>query len=235
MRHSRRDLFHHRRRGRAGGRRQINCLSMEVQTKVGKVEKEKVRGMTVVYLSGKSSRKDSRTHHGSVKFVKGPSHINIIGNNEANRLADQGRFSHPPHPVSRQRHNKIGHARRPHPSKGGDECPPHTWSQFQEHCLLHLFAGPRSYICFSVVVQQLCSALSVQGRLRCCVVVVSWWRMVCVNHCTASWSLAWYASCSHLSTSITGCSCGVLRLRFRVCQVGAPTMFRRFCGVSRGM
>ena len=39
VRHSCRDLFHHRRRGWAGGRRQKNCLSMELQTKVEKVEK----------------------------------------------------------------------------------------------------------------------------------------------------------------------------------------------------
>ena len=34
------------------------------------------------------------THHGSVKFVKVPSHVNIIGSNEADRLADQGKLSH---------------------------------------------------------------------------------------------------------------------------------------------
>ena len=40
VRHSYRDLFNHWRRGWAGGRRQKNCLSMEVQTKVEKVEKD---------------------------------------------------------------------------------------------------------------------------------------------------------------------------------------------------
>ena len=41
------------------------------------------------------------THNGLVKFVKVPSHVNIIGNSEADRLADQGRLSHPPCPVLR--------------------------------------------------------------------------------------------------------------------------------------
>ena len=40
-----------------------------------------------------------RTHQGSIKFVKVSSHVNIIGNNEADRLADQGRLSHPLCPV----------------------------------------------------------------------------------------------------------------------------------------
>ena len=40
VRHSCGDLFHHRRRGWAGGRRLKNCLTMEVQTKVEKVEKD---------------------------------------------------------------------------------------------------------------------------------------------------------------------------------------------------
>ena len=35
------------------------------------------------------------THTGSIKFIKVPSHVDILGNNEANRLADQGRLSHP--------------------------------------------------------------------------------------------------------------------------------------------
>ena len=39
------------------------------------------------------------THHGSVKFVKVPSHVNIIKNNEAERVAGQGRLSHPLCPV----------------------------------------------------------------------------------------------------------------------------------------
>ena len=36
-----------------------------------------------------------RTHQGSIKFGKVPSHVNIVGNNEADRLAAQGRLSHP--------------------------------------------------------------------------------------------------------------------------------------------
>ena len=39
VRHSCRDLFHHGQRGWAGGRRQKNCRSMEVQTKVKKPKK----------------------------------------------------------------------------------------------------------------------------------------------------------------------------------------------------
>ena len=40
-----------------------------------------------------------RTHQGSIKFVKVPSHVNIIGNNQADHLADQCRLSHPLCPV----------------------------------------------------------------------------------------------------------------------------------------
>ena len=40
VRHSYTDLFHHRRRGWVGGRRQKNCLSMEVQPKVEKFVKD---------------------------------------------------------------------------------------------------------------------------------------------------------------------------------------------------
>ena len=39
------------------------------------------------------------THTGSIKFIKVPSHVDILGNNEADRLADQGRLSHPRCPV----------------------------------------------------------------------------------------------------------------------------------------
>ena len=38
-------------------------------------------------------------HTGSMKFIKVPSHVDILGNNEADRLADQGRLSHPRCPV----------------------------------------------------------------------------------------------------------------------------------------
>ena len=38
-------------------------------------------------------------HTGSIKFIKVPSHVDILGNNEADRLADQGRLSHPRCPV----------------------------------------------------------------------------------------------------------------------------------------
>ena len=38
-------------------------------------------------------------HTGSIKFIKVPSHVDILGNNEADRLAEQGRFSHPRCPV----------------------------------------------------------------------------------------------------------------------------------------
>ena len=38
-------------------------------------------------------------HTGSIKFIKVPSHVDILGNNEADRLADQGRLSHPKCPV----------------------------------------------------------------------------------------------------------------------------------------
>ena len=41
------------------------------------------------------------THKGSIKFIKVPSHVDILGNNEADRLADQGRLSHPRCPVLR--------------------------------------------------------------------------------------------------------------------------------------
>ena len=41
------------------------------------------------------------THTGSIKFIKVPSHVDILGNNEADRLADQGRLSHPKCPVLR--------------------------------------------------------------------------------------------------------------------------------------
>ena len=86
----------------------------------------------------------------------------------------------------------------------------------------------RSFTEFSVVVQRWCNALRVPGRLHGCIVVVAWCSIVRVNHCTASESLAWCVSCSHVSTSITSRSCGVLRLCFWVNPVGAPTMFRRF-------
>ena len=33
-------------------------------------------------------------HTGSIKFIKVPSHVDILGNNEGDRLADQGRLSH---------------------------------------------------------------------------------------------------------------------------------------------
>ena len=38
-------------------------------------------------------------HTGSIKFIKVPSHVDILGNNEADRLAEQGRLSHPRCPV----------------------------------------------------------------------------------------------------------------------------------------
>ena len=38
-------------------------------------------------------------HTGSIKFIKVPSHVDILGNNEADTLADQGRLSHPRCPV----------------------------------------------------------------------------------------------------------------------------------------
>ena len=38
-------------------------------------------------------------HYGNGKFIKVPSHMNILGNNEANRLADQGQLSRPQCPV----------------------------------------------------------------------------------------------------------------------------------------
>ena len=41
------------------------------------------------------------THTGSIKFIKVLSHVDILGNNEADRLADQGRLSHPRRPVLR--------------------------------------------------------------------------------------------------------------------------------------
>ena len=43
-------------------------------------------------------------HTGSIKFIKVPSHVDILGNNEADRLADQGRLSHPRCPCSGPRH-----------------------------------------------------------------------------------------------------------------------------------
>ena len=39
------------------------------------------------------------THTGSIKFIKVPSHVDILGNNEADRLADPGRLSQPRCPV----------------------------------------------------------------------------------------------------------------------------------------
>ena len=54
---------------------------------------------------------------------------------------------------------------------------------------------------FNAVGQRLLRDL---GRLRECAVVVVWWRMVRVNHATASMLLAYRASWSHVSTSITG-------------------------------
>ena len=38
-------------------------------------------------------------HTGSIKFIKVPSHVDILGNNQADRLAEQGRLSHPRCPV----------------------------------------------------------------------------------------------------------------------------------------
>ena len=39
------------------------------------------------------------THTASIKFIKVPSHVEILGNNEADHLANQGRLSHPRCPV----------------------------------------------------------------------------------------------------------------------------------------
>ena len=78
-----------------------------------------------------------RTHQGSIKFVKVPSHVNMIGNNETDRLADQGRLFHPLCPVFQ---TPEGHASadqsppHPHPLNDGGECRVRTFNQSRENC-----------------------------------------------------------------------------------------------------
>ena len=69
-------------------------------------------------------------HTGSIKFIEVPSHVDIVGNNEADRLADQGRLSHHRCPVLKtpSRDITVSTYTPPPPSDGAGPLPP-SWTR----------------------------------------------------------------------------------------------------------
>ena len=74
------------------------------------------------------------TQGGSIKFIKVPSHVNVMGNNEADRVVDQVKLSHPPCLVLQTLAPQDRSHDIPPPSNEGGECPARISNQFPQHC-----------------------------------------------------------------------------------------------------